>query len=109
LTHFLGKSETDITQALICSQFEETNRRIAFLSNAVNQEFDNVRRDLADNSLDVVVAPLQAINFAYKEMIQAFNEANSTAVKRISLVSHLSRFLRASIQTHNSIRYILRI
>jgi hypothetical protein len=66
--NLFGKVEIDATTALITNKFEETNQQINQLSDPVDIGFDNIRRDVADNELDLLMASLQAIAYAYQEM-----------------------------------------
>lgn len=82
-THFFGKSETDITQALIKSEFEKTNREIAKLARQVSQGFADIRKDLADNELDDLMGYLQAIETAYQDMQEAVSSNATEEVRNI--------------------------
>jgi hypothetical protein len=82
ITHNLAKSETSALSASIQNQFRETNRRIDELTDIVKKGFNDVRQDFADNSLDMIMSPLQAIDVAYREMVQSFNDTNPS-VRRV--------------------------
>lgn len=81
-THWFGKTETDPTKTLIKNEFDKTNQKIYELSFRVTEGFDDIRQDFADNTLDTIMSPLQAIDYAYRSMIEAFNVTDSVVLKQ---------------------------
>jgi hypothetical protein len=69
LTHFLGKSETDLTQELIKQQFDKTNLKLDVLSNQVSDGFSDLKTDLGDARLDDLMGQLSVVKRAYDEFM----------------------------------------
>jgi hypothetical protein len=82
LTHFLGKSETDLTQELIKQQFDRTNEQIDLLSEQVTDGFSAITIDLGDSRLDEVMGQLSVVKRAYEDFF-IYSRGNITTSKLI--------------------------
>jgi hypothetical protein len=83
LTHFLGKSETDLTQELIKQEFDKTNRKIDILSGEVAVGFSDLKTDLGDARLDDLMGQLSVVKRAYDDfMLTRGNSTDNKSVKR---------------------------
>jgi hypothetical protein len=66
-----AKSDADVTNSLINKRFNELSLQVSKLSDMVADGFSQIRKDLADNELDELMGYLQAIDYAYKNMLNA--------------------------------------
>jgi hypothetical protein len=83
LTHFLGKSETDLTQELIKQQFDATNRKLDVLSTEVSDGVLDLKSDLGDARLDDLMGQLSVVKRAYDEfMLSRGNFTDDKIIKR---------------------------
>ena len=82
-SHFMSKNEADPTEELITFTAAETQQAISKLTDLVSSGFDDIRNDIIDTSLDVLWSPLQAMSFAYDNMVSAFNSTANTGLKRV--------------------------
>jgi hypothetical protein len=84
VTHFIGKSETDMTEALIRNGVSDMTRQIESLSAQVKNGFLDIRKDLADISLDGIMSRLQAIDEAYKALVSAVDSDGVTSGDKLT-------------------------
>ena len=82
LTLFIGKSETDITQALIKEQFRLTNAKIDGLSKKMEESFAELEKSLGDIVLDDLMRSLNRIQRSYSNYVNA-TQYNDNSFKNL--------------------------
>ena len=77
---FVGKSETDVTQALIINEFAKTNAKIDLLSAKVEDFYNQIRIDIGDAVLDSLNNRLSRMAAAYEDYVKTVDLSNSTSM-----------------------------
>lgn len=77
ISTWAGKSDSDVLEAYLDGKFAETNLLIYKLTDLVNEGFDRIREDFAANTLDVVMSPLQAIDYSYRNFVDSINKTQA--------------------------------
>jgi len=75
-------SDSDAVLKQIDSQFAQLNENLEKLTQKVLDAIQDVRKDLAEITLDDAIVDLQTIDFAYKDMVYAYNNSEDIEVQR---------------------------